>query len=132
VECACLVFAFQLLYPRSVFINRYVPPPPGLWVCSVVGASMCWCNRGNHEDRVVNMAYGFHGEVYEKFRDPKFKDLERPLRIFKMFGDVFASLPLASIVQEKVCLNLLRAVLCGYQVLVWLPRLLCCLTACNL
>ena len=53
IEVACLVFAFVLVYPKSVFVNRC-----DICVCARVAARVLihGCRRGNHEDRIVNLA----------------------------------------------------------------------------
>lgn len=49
-------------------------------------------NRGNHETRAMNLAYGFYNEVVFKYSR----------RIFDMFQVLFAQLPLATLVNGSV------------------------------
>lgn len=49
-------------------------------------------HRGNHETKNMNKIYGFEGEVKAKYDD----------KIFELFLEVFAHLPLASVVGGKV------------------------------
>lgn len=50
-------------------------------------------HRGNHETKNMNKIYGFEGEVKHKYDD----------KIFSLFSKLFQSLPLASVIQDKVC-----------------------------
>ena len=49
-------------------------------------------HRGNHETRNMNKIYGFEGEVKAKYDE----------KIFDLFLEVFAHMPLASVVGKKV------------------------------
>uniref|UniRef100_H0V9J6 Serine/threonine-protein phosphatase with EF-hands n=1 Tax=Cavia porcellus TaxID=10141 RepID=H0V9J6_CAVPO len=70
VEILMVLFAFMLVYPKKFHLNR-----------------------GNHEDHMVNLRYGFTKEVMRKYKVGK---------NIKMFQDVFCWLPLATLVDEKV------------------------------
>eukprot|EP00039_Didymoeca_costata_P025576 m.13868 g.13868 ORF g.13868 m.13868 type:complete len:654 (+) comp4942_c0_seq1:115-2076(+) len=72
VEIALFIFAFQLLYPHSVFINR-----------------------GNHEDFLMNKKYGFEKEVMKKYHT-------RASKILRAFATVFCGLPLGTIINDSV------------------------------
>ncbi|KAG8454277.1 hypothetical protein GDO86_000791 [Hymenochirus boettgeri] len=72
IEILMILFAFQLVYPKVVHLNR-----------------------GNHEDYVVNLRYGFTKEVMEKYR-------VHGKKILKMLQSVFSWLPLATLIDHKV------------------------------
>ncbi|XP_078072512.1 serine/threonine-protein phosphatase with EF-hands 2-like [Mustelus asterias] len=72
IEILMILFAFLLVYPKGVYLNR-----------------------GNHEDYVINLRYGFTREVMQKYQ-------VHGNRILKLIQSVFSGLPLATIVDEKV------------------------------
>ncbi|CAK4628756.1 hypothetical protein AeMF1_015246 [Aphanomyces euteiches] len=69
IECALIVFAFALVYPDHVHINR-----------------------GNHEDRNINVSMGFMKECLTKY------DAE----VFDLFGLVFTYLPVATVMDNRI------------------------------
>ncbi|KAM8872539.1 serine/threonine-protein phosphatase with EF-hands 2 isoform 2-T4 [Synchiropus picturatus] len=72
LEILLILFGFQLLYPNDVHLNR-----------------------GNHEDHIVNLRYGFTKEVLVKYRI-------HGKRILKLLQKIFSSLPLAALIDKKV------------------------------
>ncbi|XP_032694297.1 serine/threonine-protein phosphatase with EF-hands 2 isoform X2 [Lontra canadensis] len=72
VEILMVLFAFMLVYPTEFHLNR-----------------------GNHEDYMVNLRYGFTKEVMHKYKT-------HGKKILKTLQDVFCWLPLATLVDEKV------------------------------
>uniref|UniRef100_A0A1I8IWN3 Serine/threonine-protein phosphatase n=1 Tax=Macrostomum lignano TaxID=282301 RepID=A0A1I8IWN3_9PLAT len=72
VEVAALLFACQLVWPTAVCVNR-----------------------GNHEDHVMNCRYGFIKEVQTKYRHSASK-------IVKLFAEVFAWMPLATLIDDRI------------------------------
>ncbi|XP_066240822.1 serine/threonine-protein phosphatase with EF-hands 2 isoform X1 [Saccopteryx leptura] len=72
VEILMVLFAFMLVYPKEFHLNR-----------------------GNHEDHMVNLRYGFTKEVMHKYKT-------HGKKILKILQDVFCWLPLATLVDEKV------------------------------
>ncbi|XP_072405570.1 serine/threonine-protein phosphatase with EF-hands 2 [Chiloscyllium punctatum] len=72
IEILLILFAFQLAYPKAIYLNR-----------------------GNHEDHVINLRYGFTKEVMQKYQ-------VHGSRILKLIQSVFSWLPLATIIDEKV------------------------------
>ncbi|XP_007997114.3 serine/threonine-protein phosphatase with EF-hands 2 [Chlorocebus sabaeus] len=72
VEILMILFAFMLVYPKEFHLNR-----------------------GNHEDHMVNLRYGFTKEVMNKYKIHG-KEILRTLQ------DVFCWLPLATLIDEKV------------------------------
>ncbi|KAH9496024.1 Serine/threonine-protein phosphatase with EF-hands 2 [Bulinus truncatus] len=54
-----------------------------------------YLNRGNHEDHAMNIRYGFTKEVMRKYK-------ENAAKVIAMFNEIFCSLPLATIVDQKV------------------------------
>jgi protein phosphatase len=78
-ECLLVIFAFKLVLPERVFINR-----------------------GNHESRAQNSWMGFEEEILEKYDGSAFSDPGRGRRLFELVSDAFDTLPLASIIEKKV------------------------------
>ncbi|XP_012506431.1 PREDICTED: serine/threonine-protein phosphatase with EF-hands 2 [Propithecus coquereli] len=72
VEILMVLFAFMLVYPKEFHLNR-----------------------GNHEDHMVNLRYGFTKEVMNKYKI-------HGKKILRTLQDVFRWLPLATLVDEKV------------------------------
>ncbi|KAM9820115.1 serine/threonine-protein phosphatase with EF-hands 2 [Neosynchiropus ocellatus] len=72
LEILLILFGFLLLYPNDVHLNR-----------------------GNHEDHIVNLRYGFTKEVLEKYRI-------HGKKILKLLQKIFSSLPLAALIDKKV------------------------------
>ncbi|KAB1282446.1 Serine/threonine-protein phosphatase with EF-hands 2 [Camelus dromedarius] len=72
IEILMILFAFMLVYPKEFHLNR-----------------------GNHEDHMVNLRYGFTKEVMQKYKI-------HGKKILKILQDVFCLLPLATLVDEKV------------------------------
>ncbi|XP_073898087.1 serine/threonine-protein phosphatase with EF-hands 2 [Castor canadensis] len=72
VEILMVLFAFMLVYPKEFHLNR-----------------------GNHEDHMVNLRYGFTKEVMHKYKT-------HGKKILRTLQDVFCWLPLATLVDEKV------------------------------
>lgn len=113
VEVALVIFAYKLLLPKFIFVNR-----------------------GNHEDRDVNIVYvghsadaprtspptwssrltnlashcarlqGFQEEIFHKYANLTGSDAQPDVgvvtRIFDAFTDAFNALPLAHVVNNKV------------------------------
>lgn len=69
VEVMLTLLELLMTYPSSIFLNR-----------------------GNHESRAMNLAYGFYHEVTAKYSR----------RIFDSFLRLFAQLPLATLVNDAV------------------------------
>ncbi|XP_044537527.1 serine/threonine-protein phosphatase with EF-hands 2 [Gracilinanus agilis] len=72
IEILMILFAFMLVYPKEFHLNR-----------------------GNHEDHIVNLRYGFTKEVMHKYQ-------VNGKKILKMLQEVFCWLPLATLIDEKV------------------------------
>ncbi|XP_075285225.1 serine/threonine-protein phosphatase with EF-hands 1 isoform X2 [Opisthocomus hoazin] len=72
MEILIILFAFLLIYPNDLHLNR-----------------------GNHEDYVMNLRYGFTKEVSKKYKD-------YGKQILCLLRDVFSWLPLATIIDSKV------------------------------
>ncbi|XP_051870398.1 serine/threonine-protein phosphatase with EF-hands 1 [Pristis pectinata] len=72
MEVIIILFAFLLIFPNDVHLNR-----------------------GNHEDYVMNIRYGFKKEVLRKYKT-------QGKRILQLVHDVFKWLPLATIIDSKV------------------------------
>ncbi|XP_074849878.1 serine/threonine-protein phosphatase with EF-hands 2 isoform X2 [Carettochelys insculpta] len=72
IEILIILFAFLLVYPKEVHLNR-----------------------GNHEDHMVNLRYGFIKEVMQKYK-------VHGKKILKMLQNVFCWLPLATLIDQKV------------------------------
>ncbi|XP_062054905.1 serine/threonine-protein phosphatase with EF-hands 2 [Lepus europaeus] len=72
VEILMILFAFMLVYPKEFHLNR-----------------------GNHEDHMVNLRYGFTKEVMYKYKI-------HGKKILRTLQDVFRWLPLATVIDEKV------------------------------
>uniref|UniRef100_A0A6Q2ZCU2 Serine/threonine-protein phosphatase n=1 Tax=Esox lucius TaxID=8010 RepID=A0A6Q2ZCU2_ESOLU len=72
MEILLILFAFLLVYPNDVHLNR-----------------------GNHEDHIVNLRYGFTKEVLGKYQ-------MHGKRILKLLQMIFSWLPLATVIDQKV------------------------------
>ncbi|XP_067279353.1 serine/threonine-protein phosphatase with EF-hands 2-like [Pseudorasbora parva] len=72
MEVLLVLFAFLLLYPHDVHLNR-----------------------GNHEDHIVNLRYGFTKEVLGKYQ-------VHGKMILKLLQKIFSCLPLATVIDQKV------------------------------
>nr|XP_025045828.1 serine/threonine-protein phosphatase with EF-hands 2 isoform X2 [Pelodiscus sinensis] len=72
IEILIILFAFLLVYPKEVHLNR-----------------------GNHEDHMVNLRYGFTKEVMQKYK-------VHGKKILKMLQNVFCWLPLGTLIDQKV------------------------------
>ncbi|XP_077416312.1 serine/threonine-protein phosphatase with EF-hands 2 isoform X1 [Vanacampus margaritifer] len=72
MEILLILFAFLLVYPTEVHLNR-----------------------GNHEDHIINLRYGFTKEVLTKYK-------MHGKRILKLLQKIFSWLPLATVIDQKV------------------------------
>ncbi|XP_064416936.1 serine/threonine-protein phosphatase with EF-hands 2 [Latimeria chalumnae] len=72
MEILLILFAFLLVYPKNVHLNR-----------------------GNHEDYIMNLRYGFTKEVMQKYK-------LHGRRVLKLLQSVFSWLPLATVIDQKV------------------------------
>uniref|UniRef100_G3PVB2 Serine/threonine-protein phosphatase with EF-hands n=1 Tax=Gasterosteus aculeatus aculeatus TaxID=481459 RepID=G3PVB2_GASAC len=72
LEILLILFGFLLVYPNDVHLNR-----------------------GNHEDHIVNLRYGFTKEVLGKYR-------VHGKTILKLLQKIFSWLPLATVIDDKV------------------------------
>ncbi|XP_070760463.1 serine/threonine-protein phosphatase with EF-hands 2 [Enoplosus armatus] len=72
IEILIVLFSFLLVYPSDVYLNR-----------------------GNHEDHIVNLRYGFTKEVLIKYK-------MHGKRILKLLQKIFSWLPLATVIDQKV------------------------------
>ncbi|KAM9264733.1 serine/threonine-protein phosphatase with EF-hands 1 [Cariama cristata] len=72
MEILLILFAFLLIYPNDLHLNR-----------------------GNHEDYIMNLRYGFTKEVSKKYKD-------HGKQILCLLRDIFSWLPLATIIDSKV------------------------------
>lgn len=77
MEILLTIFAYKLLFPKFVFLNR-----------------------GNHESRGQNSWMGFEDEVLHKYHSPD--DPVQARRFYEQLEDCFDVLPLCAIIQEKV------------------------------
>nr|XP_006113439.1 serine/threonine-protein phosphatase with EF-hands 1 [Pelodiscus sinensis] len=72
IEILIILFAFLLVYPNHLHLNR-----------------------GNHEDYIMNLRYGFTKEVMNKYRS-------HGKKIVNLLQDVYSWLPLATVIDSKV------------------------------
>ncbi|XP_029294933.1 serine/threonine-protein phosphatase with EF-hands 2 isoform X2 [Cottoperca gobio] len=72
IEILLILFSFLLVYPSEVYLNR-----------------------GNHEDHIVNLRYGFTKEVLSKYK-------MHGKRILRLLQKIFSWLPLATVIDQKV------------------------------
>ncbi|KAM6902772.1 serine/threonine-protein phosphatase with EF-hands 2 [Xenentodon cancila] len=72
LEILLILFGFLLVYPNDVHLNR-----------------------GNHEDHIVNLRYGFTKEVLAKYR-------VHGKKILKLLQKIFSWLPVATVINHKV------------------------------
>ncbi|XP_027691229.1 serine/threonine-protein phosphatase with EF-hands 1 [Vombatus ursinus] len=72
MEVLMVLFSFLLVYPNDVYLNR-----------------------GNHEDYLMNMRYGFTKEIMQKYK-------EHGGKILRSLEDVYTWLPIGTIIDEKI------------------------------
>uniref|UniRef100_A0A8C1M169 Serine/threonine-protein phosphatase with EF-hands n=1 Tax=Cyprinus carpio TaxID=7962 RepID=A0A8C1M169_CYPCA len=72
MEILLILFAFLLVYPGNVYLNR-----------------------GNHEDHIINLRYGFTKEVLSKYK-------LHGKRILKLLQKIFSWLPLVTVIDQRV------------------------------
>uniref|UniRef100_A0A8D0HRK7 Serine/threonine-protein phosphatase n=1 Tax=Sphenodon punctatus TaxID=8508 RepID=A0A8D0HRK7_SPHPU len=72
IEILIILFAFLLVYPNDLHLNR-----------------------GNHEDHIMNLRYGFTKEVMKKYQF-------HGKKILQLLEEVYSWLPLATIIDSKV------------------------------
>ncbi|XP_058473956.1 serine/threonine-protein phosphatase with EF-hands 2-like [Solea solea] len=72
LELLLILFGFLLVYPNDVHLNR-----------------------GNHEDHIVNMRYGFTKEVLGKYR-------MHGKKILQLLQEIFSWMPLATVIDGKI------------------------------
>ncbi|ROL42511.1 Serine/threonine-protein phosphatase with EF-hands 2 [Anabarilius grahami] len=72
IEILLILFAFLLVYPGDVYLNR-----------------------GNHEDHIINLRYGFTKEVLGKYK-------LHGKRILKLLQKIFSWLPLVTVIDHRV------------------------------
>lgn len=72
-DVICLLFSLKILYPTKIFLVR-----------------------GNHEDRLMNVNYGFHADCVRKFGNGEGED------IWERCNDVFEFLPIAALVESAI------------------------------
>lgn len=66
-----------------------------LLVCLLIYPGGVYLNRGNHEDAVMNLRYGFTREVHQKYK-------HNAERLLKLIDQVFRHLPLATLINNKI------------------------------
>lgn len=75
LEVICLLMALKLKYPETIYLLR-----------------------GSHEDRLVSAIYGFGEECASRLHE----NINMPDSIFQTINNVFAWLPLAAVIEDKV------------------------------
>lgn len=72
IEILIILFAFLLVYPNNLHLNR-----------------------GNHEDPIMNLRYGFTKEVMQKYKI-------HTQKLLVLLEDIYSQLPLATIIDSKI------------------------------
>jgi len=79
LETICLLMALKIKYPVQIHLLR-----------------------GNHEDKVINAAFGFSEECAERLGE----DIEDPNSVFEALNKMFCWLPLAALIDDRIfCLH---------------------------
>ncbi|XP_055958863.1 serine/threonine-protein phosphatase with EF-hands 2 [Patella vulgata] len=66
-----------------------------LLACFLASPNEVFLNRGNHEDHVMNLRYGFIKEIIKKYKN-------NAVKVTNAFSEVFSWLPLATVIDDKV------------------------------
>ncbi|XP_041358769.1 serine/threonine-protein phosphatase with EF-hands 2-like isoform X2 [Gigantopelta aegis] len=66
-----------------------------LFSCCLTMPNEVYLNRGNHEDHVMNLRYGFVKEIMRKYK-------EHSVTVARMFEELFSWLPLATVIDDQV------------------------------
>ncbi|KAM4701390.1 serine/threonine-protein phosphatase with EF-hands 1 [Discoglossus pictus] len=72
IEILIILFSYLLVYPNNLHLNR-----------------------GNHEDPIMNLRYGFTKEVMQKYKS-------HGRKIMQLLEDIYSQLPLATIIDSKI------------------------------
>ncbi|CAF1453730.1 unnamed protein product [Rotaria magnacalcarata] len=64
-------------------------------VALIVYPSNVYLNRGNHEDHVLNLRYGFMKEIIHKYK-------VNSSRLLRLFENIYSWLPVASVIDEHI------------------------------
>ncbi|XP_031814773.1 serine/threonine-protein phosphatase with EF-hands 1 isoform X2 [Sarcophilus harrisii] len=72
MEVLMVLFSFLLVYPNDVYLNR-----------------------GNHEDYLMNMRYGFTKEIMQKYK-------QHGAKILHLLEEVYTWLPIGTLIDKKV------------------------------
>lgn len=75
LETVCLLMALKVKYPDKIHLLR-----------------------GNHEDRSINVGFGFALECYQRLKESP----DQTNSVFNKLNDVFDWLPLAAVIDDKI------------------------------
>jgi serine/threonine-protein phosphatase with EF-hand domain len=64
-------------------------------VAFIIYPNNVYLNRGNHEDHVLNLRYGFMKEIIHKYKS-------QATKLFHLFQNIYSWLPFASLIDERI------------------------------
>jgi serine/threonine-protein phosphatase with EF-hand domain len=64
-------------------------------VALIIYPNNVYLNRGNHEDHVLNLRYGFMKEIIHKYKS-------QATKLLHLFENIYSWLPVASLIDDRI------------------------------